>query len=61
VLSHFNVTICQRFIEQYSNICHDDFLSGDSLAVQRCKMYGGTDKPDEANTDGPPYPQFTAA
>jgi len=60
LLSHFNVTLCQRFIEQYSNISHHDVLSGDSLNVPRGKVYGRTDKPDEANTDGPPYPQFTA-
>jgi len=61
LLSHFNVTLCQRFIDQYSNISHHDVLSGESSAVPRGQMYGRTDKPDEANTDAPQYPQFTAA
>ena len=60
-LSDFNVNLCQRFIEQYSNIIHHDVMPSESSAVQRGQMDGRKDRPNEANTDGPTYPQFTAA
>jgi len=38
LLSHFNVTLCQRFIEQYSNINQHGILSGESSTVPRGQM-----------------------
>jgi hypothetical protein len=60
LLSDFNVITLSTFYRTVLNINHHDVLSGDSSAVPRIQSDGRKDGPNEANTDGSPYPQFTA-